>query len=683
MSRSKSRKRRKTPAAPPPPPPKRDFIRDVLLDVVRWPAGLYGRWALVVLVLIATWLVYMSGLTGGWLLDDYGNIVNNGDLVMHGLSWAHLWHAMWSFNAGPFGRPLSLMSFALERYFNGSFDPHTFKTVNLVLHLIAVVLLTGFTRALLLAWRRRLSPATSRLRVEWIALAVGAAWALHPMNLTPILYAVQRETILAALFTLAGLWLYVHLRERFTTTWPKLILLAAVVAVFTAIGALFKETGVLLPLFTLLLEVFVFRFRDSDERTARKIWWLYAVLLFLPAAIGLYDTLPGVLDGHAFVTREFNLPERVLTEGRVVIFYLGLILGPRLSAMALHHDDFAISTGLLSPATTLLSFLLIAALLVLAWWLRRRRPLIALGIVWFFAAQVLESTVFPLELVYEHRIYLADWGIILAVAALFLLYVRAPRLRTLVTVAAILAVIGLGLMTAIRAHTWRSNLALAHAEASHHPQSPRGTYLLARIETNKALGGERQYMQPAFADAQKATKVKNAGLDPWVAMILLAAQTGQAVPNAWFDGMVKAVGERPFTVSDVNALEALVGCYTRHQCRIQPGEIQRLFRAINQSPRMTKLGMNYANVLVTEANFIGYDTPATRAKSAPKLLMAANAVRGVAQFQVNVFNVALDDRDFALAKEMLARVEKLNKLGKLNLTLDGMKRRLASAEHTP
>src|SRR5699024_4859311 len=99
--------------------------------------------------------------------------------------------------------------------------------------------------------------------------------------------------------------------------------------------------------------------------------------------------------------------------------------------------------------------------------------------------------------------------------------------------------------------------------ARHHPNSPRGTYLLARIETNKALSGERQFMRPAFEAAQNATRVKNAGLDPWVAMVLLAAQTGRPVQDAWFDGMIKAVGERPFTVSDVNALEALVSCYTK------------------------------------------------------------------------------------------------------------------------
>lgn len=712
MTRRRNRKRRKAIAAPEPPappPPKPSLGRRLLSNFRHWPEDRYGRWVLVALLLLATWSAYswwnsLAGPTGGWLIDDYGNIVNNGGLIMHGFSWAHLWQAMWSFDAGPLGRPLSLASFALQRYFDGGFYPHRFKTVNLGLHLLAVVLLIGFTRALLLAWRRRFSAETSRLRVEWLALAIGAAWALHPMNLTPILYAVQREVILAALFTLGGLWLYVYLRERFTTTWPMLILLAVVVAVFTGIGALFKETGALLPLLTLLLEVFVFRFRDGEERTARKLWWLYVVLLLVPAVIGLHYTLPSVISGQGYVTREFNLGERVLTEGRVVVFYLGLILGPRLSAMALHHDDFTISTGLLSPPTTLLSFLLIAALFVLAWWLRRRRPLIALGIAWFFAAQVLTSTVFPLELAWEHRIYLADWGIILALAALVFLRMpapawqkftflqglrlgerrpfgkAAPSMHTLAVAAAALAIIGLGFATAVRAWTWRTDLSLAHSEATHHPDSPRGTYLLARIETNLALGGKRQYMQPAFAAARRATKVKNAGLDPWVAMILLAAQTGQAVPNAWFDGMIKAVGERPFTVSDVNALEALVGCYTRHQCRIQPGQIQRLFRAIDKSPRITKLGMNYANVLVTEANFIGYDTPAQRAKSAPKLLKAANAVRGVAQFQINVFNVALDDHNFKLAREMLARVERLNRLGKLDLAVEHMKRELARVE---
>ncbi|MGH7057012.1 MAG: hypothetical protein ACREFZ_03895, partial [Acetobacteraceae bacterium] len=645
------------------PQPASPRERSRLAGLIHAPENPYWRWFFLALALIATWLVYMNGLAGGWLLDDYGNIVNNTGLVMHGFSWPGLWHAMWSFHAGPLGRPLSLMTFALERHFGG-LHPGTFKTVNLAMHLAAVVLLYGFTRELLFAWRHRLSPTTSAIRIEWVALAIAAAWALHPINLEPVLYAVQRETIFAAIFTLGGLWLYVYTRERYAvTSWPVLLLLAVELIVFTLIGAFAKETGVLLPLFTLVIEAIVFRFRDVGEEDTHVSPWLYVVpflfplgkglydalagyhshgvtvglivatlamgiagfyalerskattrhklllfyglLLFMPAVLGLYHTLPSVISGSGFVTREFNLSERVLTEGRIVLSYIGMTLVPWLPAMALHHDYYTLSTNIISPPMTLVAFIILGALLLLAWWLRRRSPLVALGIFWFFASQVLESTVFPLELAYEHRIYLGDWGIILAVAALTVLLVKPnriiafarahrrqagesgtgrPRLTAggIVAVLALAAVILLGSLTAVRSWHWRSNLALAKTESRHHPNSPRGTYLLARIETNKALSGERQFARPAFEAAQKATEVKNAGLDPWVAMVLLAAQTGRPVQDAWFDGMVHAVGERPFTVSDVNALEALVSCYTKGQCRIRRSQIEHLFRAIDK-----------------------------------------------------------------------------------------------------
>ncbi len=641
-----------------------------------------GTWWLVLaIILAATWLVYMPGLTGGWFLDDYGNIVNNNALALPDLSFGTLWHAMWSFNAGPLGRPISLATFAVERYLFG-LNTYAFKVTNLAMHLATAFFLAGFTRSLLRAWRQRFAQGISLTYVDWMALAVIGLWALHPVNLEPVLYTVQREAILAVLFMACGLWAYVALRQRLGTTWVVLALLVVVVALFTGLSALSKETGVLLPVFLLLIEFFIFQFRDHDGARARKLWLLYVLLLVLPAAGGLYWTLPSVLHG-GYVSRDFTLGERVLTESRVVIFYLGLILGPRLSAMSLYHDDFTISTGLLSPPTTLLSFLLIGLLLLLAWALRRRSPLVGLGIAWFFAGQVLESTIWPLEIAFEHRIYLADWGIILAVvfgAAWLARRIRWRGTRPVLAAVACLAVAGVGSATAVRAWHWRSDLALAKVESRDHPQSPRATYLLARIYTNKALDGKTQYVQPAFEAARKAARVRGSGLDPWVAMVLLAAQTGRSVKPAWFNGMITAVGQRPFTVSDVNALEALVGCYTRHQCHIKRTEIERLFAAIDRSPHLQKLGMNYANVLVTEANFIGYDTSAQRMRSAPLLKKAADVQPEVAQFQLNVFNIALQEHDLPLARKMLARVERLNKIGKLDYMVGRMHRELQAAE---
>ena len=643
-----------------------------------WYEDGYIWWIALAALLGLTWFTYHFGLTSGWFLDDYGNIVNNQALNLDNLSLPTLWHAVWSFNAGPLGRPISLASFAIERYFYG-LNPYVFKVTNLALHLVTVVLIAGFTRSLLTVWRNRFSPDTSVWRINWIALAIAAFWALHPVNLTPILYAVQRETILANLFMAGGLWAYVAIRRHLATSWFTLGILALVTILFTGLAALSKEIGALLPLLLFLVEFFVLRFRDHGDTPARKLWIFYLLLLVIPGILGLWWMLPGAFPS-GYVKRPFDLGERVLTEGRVVIFYLGLVLAPRLSAMGLYHDDIAISTGLLSPPTTLLSFLLIGALLATAWWLRKRKPLVALGIVWFFAAQVLESTIWPLEIAFEHRIYLADWGIILAVFALVILPLRRLQWRRVGIAACALAFVGLTATTMIRSWHWRSNLALAKVLAHNHPNSPRSTYLLARLYTNLSLSGHDRYAQLAFQAAHTAALVPHAGLDPWVAMVLLAAQTGRKVQPSWFDGMVKAVGDGPLTVSDVNALEALVSCYSKHQCKIQRSSLDRLFTAIYHSPRITQLGMNYANVLVTQANLIGYDTRAQRERSGPLLIKAAKAMPDVAQFQINVFNIELEDGHIAAARKAFEDIRRLNHLGKLDYLIDRLRPQLEQAE---
>jgi hypothetical protein len=133
-------------------------------------------WIVLAALLAVTWFAYHLGLTSGWFLDDYGNIVNNGALALPNLSFSTLWHAVWSFNAGPLGRPISLATFAIERYFYG-LNPYVFKATNLALHLVTTVLIAGFTRSLLGVWRTRFAPDTKASHVEWIALAIAAATA--------------------------------------------------------------------------------------------------------------------------------------------------------------------------------------------------------------------------------------------------------------------------------------------------------------------------------------------------------------------------------------------------------------------------------------------------------------------------------------------------------------------------
>jgi hypothetical protein len=101
----------------------------------------------------------------------------------------------------------------------------------------------------------------------------------------------------------------------------------------------------------------------------------------------------------------------------VLFLYLYKMLLPWPSAMRLWYDDFALSTSLFQPWTTALALAGWAALPAAAWRWRARAPMFAFAVLWFVAAHLLESTVLPLELVFEHRNYQASAGVWLALAA--------------------------------------------------------------------------------------------------------------------------------------------------------------------------------------------------------------------------------------------------------------------------
>ena len=113
----------------------------------------------------------------------------------------------------------------------------------------------------------------------------------------------------------------------------------------------------------------------------------------------IYALLPaGKWLWAGYELRSFTLLERLLTEARVLWFYLGLIVLPRFEAFGLYHDDISLSTGLLMPWTTLPALLGLAGLVGIAWHVRNRAPLLAFGIAWFLIGHSLESTVLPLEI---------------------------------------------------------------------------------------------------------------------------------------------------------------------------------------------------------------------------------------------------------------------------------------------
>lgn len=124
----------------------------------------------------------------------------------------------------------------------------------------------------------------------------------------------------------------------------------------------------------------------------------------------------------------------------------------------------------MSPWTTLPSLLALGVILGYALFIRRRQPLLSLGVLWFFGAHLLESTIFPLEIAHEHRNYLATFGVVLTLIHLLDLGSIQLGHRKLWSLIPVMAIVFAG-TTYARSVQWSDANSLYRYEAVHHPDS--------------------------------------------------------------------------------------------------------------------------------------------------------------------------------------------------------------------
>lgn len=450
------------------------------------PLSLRNALALAALCLLA-WLAYAPGLSGGFLFDDLVNLPALGATGPVD-DWPTFWRYLTSGTADPTGRPLALLSFLLDAR-DWPADPAPFLRTNVLLHLLNGALLFALLRAL----GRWLDGASAR--TDAAALLGAGLWLLHPLLVSTTLYIVQREAMLPATFILLGLLAYVHGRGMFARASRQgAAWMLGGIGLGTLLAVLCKGNGILLPLLAWVLEATVLRRRHgapADPATEPGLRRLRLVLLVVPSLL-LGAWLASQLRhlGQDLDVRAWTLGQRLLTEPRVLLDYLQLLLVPRAVSTGLFNDGYVVSTGLLHPASTLPALLLVAALVALGFALRRRAPAWSAALLFFFAGHVLESSVLPLELYYEHRNYLP---------ALLLFWPLGRALCRWRGPAWARGAVALGLLALCALTTWqRSDLwgrpdAMALAWARHNPGSPRAQAAAAMAELR--LGQPRQALQ--------------------------------------------------------------------------------------------------------------------------------------------------------------------------------------------
>jgi hypothetical protein len=524
-------------------------------------------------------LVYWPGLSGGFVFDDSAFIVTNTSLHVQGLRMADWVSAAMSFPSGIHqGRWLGMLSFAVNHYFTG-LDPFWLKLTNLGIHVLNGLLVFLLLRAAF-ALHGACRTADARTRPfdpQLVAAALAGLWLVLPVNLTAVLYVSQRLESLSTTFILLGLWLYLRARLMVWREGRGEHRLWIALLACTGIGVLVKESAAMLPLFAACGEFALARGRTREGGWNRRVQALFAILIGFPFLLGAVWLLTWVGGEHSYA-RSFTTGERLLTEARVLVEYIHWIILPRPDSLTIYHDDTIISRGLLSPGTTLPSLLALAALFGAALWQRRRRPLLALGIFWFFAGHLLTGTVIPLMLVMEHRNYFPSIGILLAGAALVTLEGGFSRTRLRVIVVCC-ALAFYGLTTWMRAEEWSDPLRLAVSEATKRPQSSAAQYELGQRYL-ASIGRDGMPMtEDGFEVLERAASIPDSDILSEQLLITGHAELKRPILPRWWDSLLGKLHERPPTSADVGALDALFRCQLQRICPLDVARLKAAFDA--------------------------------------------------------------------------------------------------------
>jgi hypothetical protein len=547
----------------------------------------------IIIILAITFFVYHRGLFGTFALDDYHNITDNAHIAISDLKPDSLKGAAFSYGRGLFRRPVSMLSFAANYYATG-FHPFYFKITNLAIHLLNGIAIFLLTSLLFGIYRKRINRALPLTHTQWISLAIAAAWLLHPFNLTSVLYVVQRMTSLAAFFSIWGLTLFVWGRTRLYEGKNGAALILGSLLLFTPLAALSKENGALLPLLMFIIEFTLFNFQAEKQAARRFLAAFYTLTIAAPIVVLLAYTLihPTWLV-NTYQTRDFTLSERLMTEARVLWFYMRQIVLPNNAQMGLFHDDIAISHDLLQPVSTLFSIIGVLALIVVALFARKKAPLFACGILFFFAGHTLESTVWPLEIAYEHRNYLPMYGLLLILFYYLLYplhYAKNLRLRQVVA----MLLIGLfAFNTHSRANRWANPFDLAQSEVQHHPNSLRANAEVANVYstlTSTDSKAMEAYYLLARRHYENMSNIDANDIYGLVGLIILNASRGKPIEPAWISTLKNRLEHAPtIPVTIGHQLEGLITCQMNKLCNFTHAEIEGLVQAPMHNRTVTGL----------------------------------------------------------------------------------------------
>ncbi len=413
----------------------------------------------IFVIILATILPYSSSFHNSFHFDDRSKIKKLSESYHGKLNWEFFKVALNLSNKPIIYRPIAGITLAINYHF-GKNSVLGYHIVNLSIHLITALILYLFLFHTLIIEN---NPVFFKNHAFGIAFIGTLLWAIHPIQTQAVTYIIQRMTLLAGLFSILSMYLYL----MFKKTGNKLLLLFMILSILLAFGS--KENTIFIPLLILLYEWLFFQKADIKFFCRKRVILILLAIGFLLFLLGIFLEGISLFKNlfYQFISnrvpgRDFTLKERLLTQLRVVLFYLSLIIYPNLERFNIDHD-FIISKSIINPISTLFSAILILFLITWAWKIKKRYPFITWSIYWYFLNLLVESSIIGLEMVFEHRAYLPSMMVFPVIAMGLIrigqlsLLVRYPIIfRSII----IIIMIILGGSTFLRNRVWRDPVTL-------------------------------------------------------------------------------------------------------------------------------------------------------------------------------------------------------------------------------
>lgn len=289
--------------------------------------------------------------------------------------------SVYGFSGENFGtyRPITLLSFALEKSPDQDFDPGRSHRVNIFLYALCAFVLFGSLIKLL-------------PEMPWmISFLITLLFVSHPVHTEVVANVKSREEILALMFSLGSIWLLMQAEGKKQWLW----MLGA--GLSFSLALLSKESS--FPwVFVFPLVIWLFTKRSLKTLILQSLVFLALALFFYYLRLFIFDQVPkgsGVADTYInnFVMAGDTFGERLATMISVWGHYLGLLFYPH----PLRPDYSYAQVPVSSWGNPLVYFSLLLYSTIGLWgtWLVAKRQKLGFGL-WFYLLTLSTAAITPL-----------------------------------------------------------------------------------------------------------------------------------------------------------------------------------------------------------------------------------------------------------------------------------------------